>query len=198
MKPIVFFCTGLSGSGKSYFVRNFMPSGLFHNLTSATTRPMREGELDGREYYFRDEKFFEVAPLVTRIWANEAYWTPGRPKWLYGVPESEIRAHMGKNMVYDVIQPKYARQMIDWFRAQNLPYDFKVAYFIPSQNRKSIIESRTNMPNEQQVRQNNTCDPIDFLRADLNIDFIIKCGSDEVIIPSAYHAMIADILSHKK
>ena len=32
----------------------------FYNLKSATTRLMREGETDGREYYFRDEDYFKT------------------------------------------------------------------------------------------------------------------------------------------
>ena len=59
MKKTVLFCTGESGSGKSYFIKNILPKNAFYNLKSATTRPMRDREADGREYYFRDEKYFE-------------------------------------------------------------------------------------------------------------------------------------------
>lgn len=47
-KKTVLFCTGLSGSGKSYFVQNILPNGAFYNLKSATTRAPRDGEADGR------------------------------------------------------------------------------------------------------------------------------------------------------
>lgn len=185
MKPIVLFCTGLSGSGKSYFIRNYLPAETFHNLKSATTRPMRTGEQDGREYYFRNEQYFETTPLVTRIWANDFCWTPGKPKWLYGVPEDEILSNMGMNFAYDVIQPKYARQMIDWFKAHGLgrAYNFRIAYFLSPENRNNIVSARANMPDDSRVRTTNTCDPIDFLRAGVDIDFLVKCSADETIIP---------------
>lgn len=176
MKNTLLFCTGLSGSGKSYFVKNTLPENLFYNLRSATTRPMRDGESDGNPYFFRDEEYFDSASLATRLWVNEAFWQPGTPKWLYGVPVDEIRAHLGQNLIYDVIQPKYARQMIDWFNKNNLArhYNYRVAYFLAPENNLETARKRANMPNDMDVRRTNTCDPIDFLNAGLDIDYILK------------------------
>ena len=86
-KNTLLFCNGLSGSGKTYFIQNTLPQGLFYNLRSATTRPMREGESEGKPYFFRNEEYFDNTPLVTRLWVNKNFWTPGTPKWMYGVPE---------------------------------------------------------------------------------------------------------------
>ena len=176
MKNTVLFCTGLSGSGKSYFAKNTLPSGLFYNLRSLTTRPMRQGESDGNPYFFVDETEFERARLVTRLWVNEAFWAPGKPKWLYGVPESEVLANLNRNLLYDVIQPKYARQMIDWFCAHGLDaaYNFRVAYFLAPENNFDTASRRANMPNDAAVRQTNTCNPEDFLNANLEIDYLLK------------------------
>ena len=195
MKNIVLFCCGLSGSGKSYFIENMLPRGMFYKLRSATTRPMRSGEINGREYYFVGEEYFDTTPLVTRLFVNQAFWTPGKPKWLYGVPEFEVLDNMGQNFVYDVIQPKYARQMRDWFTAHNLGqlYDFKTLYFIPPENNFKIASARANMPDDNGVRTTNTCDPIDFLRADLDVDFMLKSSSTETIIPTSLRQYLNNI-----
>ncbi|MDE6250835.1 MAG: hypothetical protein K2M34_04370 [Alphaproteobacteria bacterium] len=187
MKNIVLFCCGLSGSGKSYFVENILPRGMFYKLKSATTRPMRATEQQGREYYFVDEKYFDTTPLVTRLWVNQVFWTPGKPKWLYGVPECEVMNNLGRNFVYDVIQPKYARQMRDWFVAHGLDsqYEFKTLYFIPPADNFKIARERANMPDDNGVRTTNTCDPIDFLHADLDVDFMLKSSASETIIPTS-------------
>ena len=184
MKKTVIFCTGLSGSGKSYFVDNILPAGHFHKLISATTRPMRPGEVDGREYYFRDEEYFDATPLATHLWVNEAFWEPGKPKWIYGVPEFEILNNSDTNLVYDVIQPKYAAQLRNWFMQKRLnrEYSFKTLYFIPPENNFDIASNRANMPDDAGVRRTNTCAPLDFLRAGLDIDFLVKCSADETII----------------
>lgn len=176
MKNTVLFCTGLSGSGKSYFIKNTLPNGLFYNLKSATTRAMRDGEIDGREYYFRDEEYFTNMPLVTELWVNRDFWKPGDKKWMYGVPESEVMNNMGKNFTYDVIEPKYARQMIDWFNRHGLDsiYDYKVAWFLPPKNNFDIVARRANMPNDTAVRKQNTCDAGDFLDAGIWPDYILR------------------------
>ena len=175
-KNTLLLCTGLSGTGKSYFIQNTLPDGLFYNLKSATTRPMRNGESDGNPYYFMTESQFELVNFATYLWVNEAFWTPGTPKWLYGVPETVIKAHLGQNMVYDVIQPKYAKQLIDWFQKNNLGkhYNFRVAYFLPTDTNLQTAAKRANMPNDMDVRRANTCDPIDFLKAGLDIDYILQ------------------------
>lgn len=176
MKKTLLFCNGLSGSGKSYFVQKTLPQGLFYNLRSATTRPMRDGESEGNPYFFRDEKYFDSEPLATRLWVNETLWTPGTPKWMYGVPEFEVYDHLGQNLIYDVIQPRYTRQLIDWFKKNGLDseYNFRIAYFLPPENSAQTVKQRANMPNDTDVRRINTCDPIDFLDAGLDIDYILQ------------------------
>lgn len=195
MKNTLLFCCGLSGSGKSFFCENLLPRGLFYKLKSATTRPMRTGEQDGREYYFVGEEYFDVIPMVTRLWVNEAFWRPGKPKWLYGVSESEVERNIGKNFVYDVIQPKYARQMRDWFVAHGVAsqYEFKTLYFIPPTDNFKIAAGRANMPDDSAVRTTNTCDPIDFLNADLDVDFMVKSSVSGTIIPSSLRQYLSKI-----
>ena len=177
-QPTVLFCTGLSGSGKTYFIKNVLPNGAFYNLKSATTRKMRDGEADGREYYFRDEKYFETENFATKLFVNEQFWKPGEQKWLYGVPEFEIWDHWGANFTYDVIQPRYVRQMIEWFHKNDKTnkYTFRILWFLPMTNNMSIAEKRQNMPNDLQVRKTNTCNQKDFEMARLEPDHIVVCN----------------------
>ena len=179
------FCTGISGSGKSYFIKNILPQNAFYNLKSATTRPMREGEQDGREYYFRDEKYFETESFATKLWVNEAFWKPGMPKWMYGVPSFEVCNNLGRNLVYDVIQPKYVRKMIDWFENSEFcgtplidfyDYKIKILWFQPPVNNVEIAQKRQNMPNDLEVRRANTCNLEDFAAVGLCPDHRVICN----------------------
>jgi guanylate kinase len=57
--PLVFVVTGPSGAGKGTLIRALterLPE--LEVAVSATTRPMREAETDGREYYFLSEDEF--------------------------------------------------------------------------------------------------------------------------------------------
>ncbi len=200
MKKTVLFCTGLSGSGKSYFIKNILPNGAFYNLKSATTRQMRDGETDGVEYYFRDEKYFEEEKFATYLFVNEKFWKPGDKKWLYGVPEFEIKKHWEQNLVYDVIQPKYVRQLMSWFKRHDWRhvYDFRVLWFMPPWNNFEIAKSRQNMPNDLDVRKQNTCNMDDFKRARVNIDHIVNCNQNLVAFDDRLRAFMNSVAQHTK
>jgi len=59
-KPFVIVLSGPSGAGKSTFVRRLLEARRDLQFSvSATTRPCREGECDGREYHFLSEAEFE-------------------------------------------------------------------------------------------------------------------------------------------
>jgi len=50
--------TGKTGSGKSTVIRALSLAG-FNRVVTCTTRPMRAGEADGRDYHFFDEGTFQ-------------------------------------------------------------------------------------------------------------------------------------------
>ena len=136
MKKQFWFLTGPSGSGKGHFRKHFLPSDLFYLLRSMTTRAIRDGEREGEEYFFTDVETIRKTKKATYIEIN--------PTWLYSVPESEIFTHQNQNLIYDVIQPEYIRQMIDWCQKNNLEYEFKILFFT---NKKSSDEIKTIMKN---------------------------------------------------
>ena len=57
----IYAILGFSGSGKDTTVKNLLNKhDDLQNLVSYTTRPMRVGEQDGREYYFIDNAEFNA------------------------------------------------------------------------------------------------------------------------------------------
>ncbi len=178
-KKILLFLNGESGTGKSFFKENIVPQGAFHNLISATTRGIRKDEVDGVSYYFRDQDWFDSAKengkLATYLFVNESFWKPGDKKWLYGIPTDEIYAHLGENLIYDVIQPRYTRELIDWFKKHHLDemYEFHVAWFTTQeQDNFAIARERAVMKNDIAVRQQNTCNLDDFADSGITPNYI--------------------------
>jgi len=182
MKNILLFCNGLSGTGKTTFINKYAIPNGFYNLVSATTRKMRDGEVDGVSYYFRDEEYFEKEKFATYLWVNKAFWKPGEAKWLYGIPEFEILNNMGKNFVYDVIQPCYTRELMDWFinHGFDKQYDFHVALFTTQDiDNFAVVRERASMNNDLAVRHANTCNMEDFRAANVNVDYITMPRNDK-------------------
>lgn len=90
-----------SGAGKTTIVKHVLahvPNVEFS--VSATNRPQRDGEENGRDYYFMDTESFQqkIAEDAFLEW-EEVY--PGR---YYGTLKSEVEriGHQGKFVIFDV------------------------------------------------------------------------------------------------
>lgn len=75
MPPIIIAIVGPSGSGKTTMA-NIMQENGIPTIVSYTTRPMREGEANGREHWFVDEK--QIPPksemLAYTKFGGYEYW----------------------------------------------------------------------------------------------------------------------------
>jgi len=181
MRNTLIFLVAASGSGKAWFFEHYLADKNFYRLMSHTTRVMRLGETDGVEYHFKtgDEKFFEENNWANYLWVNKTQWEAEQKsggekigKWLYGVLESEVFAHLRQNLVYDVNEPRYIRSFIDWFRKNNLNYSFKVVKLNASKEiMDNVRQQRANMPHDLEVRKKNTATMKDFKAAGVNINY---------------------------
>ncbi|MCD6382484.1 MAG: guanylate kinase, partial [Candidatus Hydrothermae bacterium] len=81
-EPFLIVVSAPSGTGKTTVLRKFLKicDGLFYSV-SATTRKMRPGEVNGRDYIFLDKEVFENWIKEGKLleWAEvygEYYGTP--------------------------------------------------------------------------------------------------------------------------
>lgn len=81
MKANLLVIMGGSGSGKTTVAQKLEEYG-YCKLVTTTTRPMREGEVDGRSYYFVSEEEFWRIPKV-EFAKYDDHW--------YGLSQEEIR-----------------------------------------------------------------------------------------------------------
>lgn len=97
-----------SGAGKSTISRMLQDADPHITMSiSATTRPIRPGEVDGRDYHFVDEAEFQ-----RMVHAGEfAEWAPVFD-YHYGSPQAPIKAALrdGRDVIFD----------IDWQGTQQL------------------------------------------------------------------------------
>jgi guanylate kinase len=101
-----------SGAGKTTISRLLMESDPDITMSvSATTRPMRPGEVDGKDYHFVDEAAFQQMVEEEEL-AEWAYVFDHR----YGSPKEPIKEALkaGRDILFD----------IDWQGTQQLKYAF--------------------------------------------------------------------------
>ena len=107
-RGLMFILSSPSGAGKTTIARRLLAEdGEIAMSVSATTRPMRAGEVAGKDYHFVDQAQFD-----RMVEANEFYEWAHVFGHSYGTPKAEIRAGLkaGRDYLFD----------IDWQGSQQL------------------------------------------------------------------------------
>ena len=141
MFPIVVL-VGKSGSGKSVIEKKLVERFNWNKVISFTTRPMRDGEIDGVDYYFIEECLFQEY-----INNNELIEKAEYRNWHYGIHKSEI-VNDNINIIvaephgYHQIKNKYSDRVIGFYvecdDAERILRMLKRE--INSNNLKSVVE----------------------------------------------------------
>lgn len=95
--PLLIVISGPSGAGKDTVVKQMQQRGLeFHFVTTATTRPPRPNEVDGKDYWFISHE--EFSRMIEQDELMEHALVYGEYK---GVPRDQVRKALqsGKDVV---------------------------------------------------------------------------------------------------
>ncbi len=107
-RGLMFILSSPSGAGKTTIARKLLAAEPELGLSvSATTRPMRPGEIDGRDYHFVSQDAFDAM-----VEAGEFYEWARVFGHSYGTPKGQIRTGLkaGRDFLFD----------IDWQGTQQL------------------------------------------------------------------------------
>jgi len=87
MKNNIFIISGPSGAGEDSVVKGIKKLFLLEKIVTTTTRAMRPGEINGKDYYFITKEDFQ-----NKIDANECFeWAEEDNGQLYGGTLAEIK-----------------------------------------------------------------------------------------------------------
>lgn len=99
MRPVIIAIAGPSGSGKTYLSKYLRSEFDVPMIVSTTTRPMREGETEGEDYFFvSSTKGFDPAVMLTHTrFGKHEYFSlksqlPADGYCTYVVDENGIKA----------------------------------------------------------------------------------------------------------
>ena len=87
---------GLQGSGKDTLLRYLVENYDIKPIISHTTRPMRKGEVDGRDYYFVSDEEFDKLDLIEKRKYKTVYGI-----WKYGISRQELEKEGNKIVIVD-------------------------------------------------------------------------------------------------
>src|SRR5664280_993864 len=101
MEPKLIIISAPSGAGKTTIVKHLLSSGINLGFSvSACSRPMREGETDGKDYFFLTSDEFRK-----RINQGDLLeWEEVYPGSFYGTLRSEVDRLLeaGQSVIFDV------------------------------------------------------------------------------------------------
>lgn len=86
MEKTKIILVGKAASGKDYF-KDFLLKKGYKTSISHTTRPMREGETQQKEYYFIDDKLFKDSIKENMFFEYKEF-----NSWLYGTSNRQMKA----------------------------------------------------------------------------------------------------------
>lgn len=150
---------GKSGSGKDTILRESIRfNNNLHEIISCTTRPPREGEIEGKNYYFLSEKDFmeKIQNREMLEWTNFNNWFYGTP--LFALDSNKINIGVFNPAGIIFIQN---RKEIDL-----------TTYLVESTDKQRLMRQlkREHNPNVKEIIRRFETDEEDFA----NIDNIIK------------------------
>ncbi len=149
---------GKSASGKDTIQNLLVQQYKCHGIVSTTTRPMREGEEEGKSYYFIDEE--EFANRVMNMSMLEA---ASFRDWFYG---TEIKALDAEKINVGVFNIEGIKNLMEDDRL------FVYPILINSTNKTRLIRSlnREQDPDCHEICRRFLTDELDFREE--NLDFV--------------------------
>lgn len=166
------FLTGKSAAGKSSAARYLADNFRYEEAISCTTRPMREGEINGKDYYFLTE-----AEFAEKEQNNEFIETIMYRNWHYGTLKQEF--YREENLIF-VIEPVGLRT----FRRQNIE---GIYFYIDTEDTTRYIRQLLRGDDIQEVARRAISDTACFQDIKEYVDFTV--GNDREIEECAHEIL---------
>lgn len=160
---------GKAGSGKDCVINELKKVG-FKQIVAYTTRPKRDSERDGREYYYITDEEFAIKRKNGFFAEARVYYVGGK-KWWYGSPLVEMLDATVNNEDYVIILTPTAISTISTLKNIS-PNGVTVIYLYA--NQKTILKrlkKRKDKDDSMQRRMN--ADNLDFKDATTLADYIV-------------------------
>lgn len=151
MDNLIFVLLGKSGAGKSSLAKAISKHLNIREIVSTTSRPKREGEVDGKDYYYKSYEEMEEIAINDGFVEYTCY-----NNWYYGVEKSEIDNISGNCIV--VVEPNGYKQFKNTYGSRVIPI------YIQTRDKERLLRSlhREENPNCKEICRRLLADTEDF------------------------------------
>ena len=157
---------GLSGVGKTTVARRLKHKTKLPFIKSTTTRPIRPGEIDGVDYDFIDNDFYDYMNKHGLLVAQQWFQVANGETWKYAIQKGKL-----KNDCIIVLTPSGVNDL------RKLGYDVKAIYLeVDEGERLKRILNRNDNQSQEEIKRRSIADKKVF--EDFTPDIIIQNNKD--------------------
>mgnify|MGYP003418675712 FL=1 len=173
-----------SASGKDTIMKQLVAEEGFLHCVSHTTRPMREGEVEGREYYFVDQQDFIARKRNDEFVETRTYNTV-QGQWFYGMSKDELNSKLEQGHIIMILD------IVGLLALQDSIYKDRIISFyidvdLKTRIQRSLDRETLTIQNLDECVRRAKADEEDFEEAYEICDYIIKpessyCGKRMIL-----------------
>ena len=154
---------GKSGTGKSSIVKEMQKLG-YKKVVTDTTRPPREGEESGVDYYFDSDQDFDELLEEGEFVETTSYTVASGEVWRYGTSRGQLQEAGDKAVI--ILNPDGVRA----FREQTIP--IRIAY-IESNEEVTLERLKARGDSPEEIERRMKADDEDFATIGNYADFSV-------------------------
>ena len=154
---------GMAGSGKDTILNMLVSTGAYNPIISYTTRPIRENEQEGKDYYFIEPEHF-----LDKIYNGDMLEHTNFNGWYYGTAKNALKED---KINIGVFNPAGILSLF-----KNKDIDLTVYEIITSDKERMLRQlEREENPDVEEIVRRFDADKEDFARFHLNM---VKLGKE--------------------
>lgn len=165
---MVYLICGKSGVGKSTLVKNLIDECDIEPIITCTTRPPREGEVDGIDYHFITKEQFDELNTGCEFMEYASYKVANGETWYYG---SLFKDFLNNKNRIIIVNP----DGIKVIRTKCKNYGIDTMVIMLTANKKTRLKRlNTRGDNKDEVLRRMQADDEDFKGMWWNADYVIN------------------------
>lgn len=162
--------TGGTCTGKDTLVKELLGTGKFTRLLSHTTRPMREGEQEGKDYFFHNTDKDIITPLCYK-----EYTVASGDKWKYWFEEADVLTCIESEEWYVCIADSDGALVMKELISESVDDTLKGAVVMVKSSPMKVLEryynreKKNSSPNYEEVIRRILADDKDYGRTEFHL-----------------------------
>lgn len=155
---------GATCTGKSTVLNKLIDDYGYKRVVTTTTRPMREGEIDGTDYHFIDEHWFKYYIEQDEFEEYTSYNVANGQTWYYGTMKDDLYKNYDESVL--IVNPDGYKHYCKY-----IPDAFFVRLYAPLDVIRKRLTDRNDDPAEAERRILADCNDFNLIRnSDMNMN----------------------------